>query len=1687
MATDEMGFYIPDADSAGTTPRQESVAEKFNSQTKVEIPSPVAKPTPRTTKVGSVENAVGEAITSASSNPYLGAVINPALTVMNWIDDNITEPLMEEAAAPFLTPEVSKRNPQNTLIQNWRLAREYANDVQYGQAMAKPLTQLALSLPTTPLTGWVKDFYGSQPYMDPEFDILDTNEREGYFKDDPVGIAISSGISLAGMAFASKGIGVGTRAVRKGAFGSRVIESEADLAAFNSRLDTAVSKVESGVTTGPLSDALTKYLDDAVKATDSDKLLNNPLVAASNNPNRAATILAEIDNAKDVADYLKAERGDMRALDRLFQSQASAADALNNQGFKLDPLSDFSQVNVLPDAAQASRLTAVLADIRRKNPDLANALDNFAAEKANGIAVSSYQPSRFAGIEALNTSRARMKAVSQFGDAKIFGEAESGWRTRVYQSSIYDRAVRIISWAGSGRPQGHINVSNPRRYEAQYDILSEVNRLDFLKGMKGAELKRSMIRDYMDQTTDVGRAKALERIENRVVLEMAKSYGVGQIRGIDNNYSAYQQIIEWHKGIAPRKQSARQFLNDYDMLVDTDGSLNVVNLGIRANEPHTVPMLDFRALELEVIRQVRRSTTYGENPISAGTAAKASLSRASMGVGTFLDIANMVFSNLNLLRLAYIPKNSIVDPYARAAMDTETVFGMSTGMQGLANIAWNRGVAAYSGGYRAWTAVPRRTRQKELRDQTNTYAAEMRNMRNLETESTRISDALDQAQTRIGKVKSAEKRAALQAKIDAYSARLTEANHEILGIRSRIPALEDAIRANRNMIIDIETKRADIRSKRKYIGQDDFEFDVDGEVFTLKGLANPNIKGSRAYRTEISSNDSFYNATRRSELSNKISASRNTWVTIRRDDWAQYSNALTHIANRQLRNELEELGGMALRGESVDSMLNWLYKTADGREYLNRMSFRLKDRTGAGVRQWVEQTREDILALFPDQRARDIILERDITLPEIDAFFRGNPNLPMKIKGPDIAAGISDRIRKESGQAGVNPVSYLAATAGNVSELGWRFLGGFENRLIRNPLFMVYTREAMAEQVRAAKRAGLDVTEKTVHNQIRQQAYRAATERIDQTLYSARRLTNAGYIARYLMAFPSAFYNSQVVAARLILKNPANAFWYSSVIDALDGFNPYEDSDGNVYKELDDVPKGTSVSMNFPLYEALGSVPLVGEKVAKKYKDSMGLYTDPQGGGTKVNPKQLEFMVGDPSVSWIVAIPLSEVIKRGISVGPWKIYGEQVDAALRNAAGDDVYESSILFQGRPVAGNNILETTANSMLPTYLKSTLGAVGSLFGSDSGFLFNVDTFTRDVAANTKLAVRNATRDQTQVPSPMEIIQATGVTSFIKAIVQEASPISISFDPVTRAMTERYDELLTLNNGDTALADDAFVTEMGVENLALLGSSNKNIGGLAATQMDLKILRKHSGLMYDMYRDAGNTPSVAGMLSYGYGDSEDAYDEVAAAIFKNSKFPDTTMTMVERKSVEDFFKDPERRLGWYEMTKLTEFRDSIMEQYDIESTRSDSYTESGLRAWFMAEEKRIEGKYRSWAVDRAESRNAFWQKTFPALLRATDNEPWMAEAAKYGPKWSEIADWTETTRIWHDALTAAQAGAIGEDITQKDLKDMYSVWHYQYVNNASPEFQSFAARWLNFPELSSEDEVIDMLMEATSGSSQ
>lgn len=1613
------------------------------------------------TKVGNIEEAVvpkvAGAIESARNAPgLLGRVINPALNLMEGVGKYVIQPLTQGVSTALLTPQAmlaGKGNP----IQSFRFAREQAKKISMGQALATTVGQgIGAFLPDqiTPT------------YMDSDFDIFDDVKRQKAFRDEWAGILASGTTDLALALLGTKGAGAAIRAGGTKVFGPGRITSEKQMTDFTNQMETIVTESLLPEAQRQTS-GLRVYVDDLVKEKDTTRILNNPLVLNSTNPNRSATILARLDNHRDVADYLLAERGNKAAYYRLFEKDAAMADHLDNYGITvINPMSSFNKVGLDEISPKMlARYDKVIEAKYKSDPDFAFALKEFLSIRLVGKGeFTDYTPGRYAFVEQVKLKKNQIVDQAKYGDLKLFGaDGNSTWKTKVYQSNPYDRTVRFIAWTGSRTPQGHINLTNPRTGESAQDVLSELNRLSFLKGASGRKFKRQQMDRYINAQTASARRDALVDIEVSVMVKLAEHYKVMDLLDINDRAAAIAKIKEWHMEKSAHRQSLQDFVES-GRPIPQDGELNFVSIRSRATEAQTVPFLDFGKLERDLILHLDRNYKFAakrpEVIKAKGTAAAVTLSEV-------FDVANMAFSNLNLIRLAYIPKNSMLDPLARASMDLGNLSLFANALPATRNILHNTSLRADSA--RKYIPGSPRWRQRKVAERTlieiDKYQSDMKPFVNAMEKAQASMLELMKVMEKASKKRDAATARAANSKDPAIQAAAHKADQEYAD------ALDDYLKAkndfefNESTVIDfaklIEHEKSTKiipfqfgesarQAKKKRIGQEKFVIVSDsGKKYDIAGVADRQVKGSGAYAAEVDSVANFYTASQQSLLSQKLRYQGMKWVKVQRTEGQAYWNALAHRANRHIRQELDEPVGMMFRGDSKLDIMKWLFGPA-GREYRQRFDDQMKREnvTWTGSKtdydNWIEQTTQMLKDYYPSETLRRTILEREVSWQDVEAALKGNPYLLKEIEGPNISMKDFNRAERFYNK-------YITSSI----ETGWRILGGAENRLVRTPLFQKYMQDEMKHLINAAERGGINPSDAFITQRLRFVAQNKALERIERTLYSSRRLTNGMYAMRYAIAFPLAFFNSQAVALRLMAKNPMNAYWYNSVTQALDGFEAYQDNEGNTYKSIKDVPKGVSVSVSLPL-----------NKVPDRFKDALKPYTDPRGGGIRWNPKQLEFMVADPSVSWFGSAVLSEVIKSGFKFGPWKVYGEDLVKAMRGALGDDVFESSFLYGGYPVAGEGAVDTALNVIFPGYGKSFYDAMRLTFGKEG-----TDRAADETIAQWKVAYAEWQRNGAngEPPTLDTAAKSAGAMMFIRAFVQFGAPIATSFDPVTRSAITYYADLVEEANGDYELAQKRMVQEWGIDSLALIGSSKKNVAGLAATMNDIKIIRDNP----DLLKSIGNYGyKYIGMLSTGYesdATSSSEYSAEIAAIYKRLKIPGAASEkFTRRKTDEEIRTETESRLGWFELQRAQEWRDAKMFEYSIYSTQEVRYETSGIKQYYDQWVNSIAKTYQRWAEAYNNSREDYWRGLIPTVEKIANDTDWRAKAWKNGYKWEEIAYWLENAKAFkrqYDIPNQTEDRKFA-------LRQQFAQFHYNFMQTSSEEFASFAYRWLNsIPELNPE----------------
>ena len=1618
------------------------------------------------TAVGKVEEKVGAGIASgiekAQASPFR-FLVNPALNVMEKVGGMVSA-VTQTVATPFLAAEAARQGQTKGFVQSFRFAREQAKKVSMGQALATQVGQTVGAFLPDQIT---------PTFMDKDFNVFDDKQRNQAYKNEFLGWLASGSTDLGLALLGTKGAGSAVKAAKTSALGSEKIVTKADQDLFKKNLEDAVAWGARNDGTPPPT-GLSKLVDDAVKTKDVSKIIANPLVSNGSNPNRSAAIMARIDNHRDMADYLLAERGDKLAFQRFFTKSPLMADHLDNYGMNnIDPISDLSKIHTEAlDPKLTPRYQQLIEDKKARDREFRYALEGF-KDDINVGQFSSYRPGKFASIESVKLAKEKIKLEAKFGDLKLFGkDGGNGWRTQVYQSNPYDRVIRTIAWVGSGRPQGMINISNPRKYESAMDVLSDLNRLQILRGQEGTDFKRKMVSRFLNAQDDTQRAIALDYIEQQVMLKLAKFAGAGDVQDIRTAADQVKLITNWHAAVKGRRQTIKEYATKNGFVPDENGGVNVSNFFSISNEASIIPMLDFRKLEIEVILNSKR--VLGEvSPITSGQVKGAVASKALMGTGEFLDLSNAVFSNLNLIRLAYIPKNSMLDPFARASMALGNLSLLKNVLPGINNLVHNASLRTDM----AKRFIPgspsnhARKMEKQAQKEMDILANQLKPV--VETWET-AQKTFDAADIKLNAAIAAQAKAeaALRKSTKTNKADLTaaknNADYEMFKAQREYVDADDALtnsadmvngvsslmKKHRDVLTTAATHRAELQ-QYKYLGQDKEILEVNGKKYTIDGLADPNIRGASAYLAEMDTAANFINTQTQSQISRQLRADGTRFVTIARNDVKPYMNALTHIANRQIRQELDMPLGMLFRGDSPIEIVRYLYKDTKGAEYRRRMESRAGRPMGQDdFLNWATATQDKLFKMYPDPNIRQIVLNRNVSIDEMTAALKNRPDLLPEIDGPNI--DLSDLNRLERG---------LVKTQGAI-DAAWRVLAASENRMVRNPLFLTYVREEMKDLIAAAQRNGINPSDAVVNNQFRQVAYRKATDRVERTLYSSRRLSNGMYAARFAMSFPLAFFNSQAVALRLMAKNPMNAYWYGSIANAFDNFESYEDEDGNTYKSMKDVPAGKNVTVKYP-------IPY-GDKLPKVIKDSLKPYTDSRGGGLKWNPKQMEFMIADPSVSWFGGVTLSELVKNGFTApgGLWKIYGEDISEGLRGTFGDDFYENSLLYAGYPIEGKNAAATAINAIVPSYLQSLIDS-GKIPGPIAAAMSAVgldksERFADDV--NMFFRVQYSEWDRNgrigNPPNMDSAAKAAGNMAFIRSISQFSAPIATSFDPVTRAATQYYSDLVTQFNGDYDKAQDRFVQDFGVDGLAFIGSNRKNIAGVAANLSDIKMLRNNPELLESIGR---YDTKFAQMLSTGYGDLTDEYSTEVAAIYKRLNFPGGyNSPLTQQKSSEEVRASVEARRGWYEYDKLSKWRDAMMYQYAIKSTSEARYETTGMKAYFNDQVAQISSNFKGWADERQQGQKDFWNVTVPVIEEIVNNQKWMNHAGKQTNKWNEISFYLQQIKQFKKEYDLV----MNDPRREKDLRSQLSQWHFDFLQVAGDDFDAFSARWFeNMPQLSTD----------------
>jgi hypothetical protein len=1602
---------------------------------------------------------VAKGIEAAQKNSLLSWIVNPALNVSQWIGQHLIDPAARVLSTPFLVSDALEKG--KGLDYAW----EQAQYISPGQALAN-----ATFLPAD--------------------DIFDEEKRKELYEDSWIGLLTTGTIDLGVNILGSKGTGAVTRGGRNLVLGSNQVK---DFSKLRPLIEDAVRWGEGGAASAS-PNSWAGFIDEAVKATDVNDLRSNVFVQNSSNPDRLATLLANTNSHRGVAEILMAERGDVMALNRLRDELPLAHDALTDFGFDMTkPLVDWADIHKLPEGDEIQQYYKIIDGIAKKDKNFARALDSFVDDVSNQKYLTTWKPGRFAALEKARMYPEKFRMAALYGDwGYLKSSNENGWVVKTIQGDRYTRGIRIFQKMYGAKARGHINVSNPRMGESVQEILSELNKINFLRD--NLEFKQNAVKLFTTAQDDTGRALAIGQIEQNVLVEMAKHYNLDNMRdiaqaggSIDDQIARLKQL---HEVTSRRRDSAMKFVNEHGFVIDTDGNINFMNgvkyagdrsIVLTSTEAQNVPMMDLARLEANLVLDLKRleSTPMGavgkfnltrKDVVSAELRA-GTIGQIGMTVGHFGDRMHMLFSNLHLLRPAFIPKNSFLDNFMRSSMMLERPMGVMDGTSRL--ITEN----LYKNTQRRLTKILPTTIKgrfgKESRDLDSALDNVKYDMGAVEKTIGKTNKSLEKSRKKLeylnaelkqvkGKNANAvAQRQSIQDKIRDESERLKNLEIDFESSRNALDNFAEARKAIMSRKAAIISNLQDEKAALNYLGKEKFVYKTrDGEVIEVKGVWDPNTKGASAFRSEADSYGSWYQQQLTADAALRL-RQQNNWVELQfnpanLEGNPDFFEAVSHHMNMHIRTD--DLGRRMLQGQTDDELFDWLRRSSDGREYARRIKDRIDSSNGGvlidddSLRGYVSYVRNNINERFPSQELRDIALNRPVTAKEVSAWLSPYGDTLPSIFGPDNKSAFKSMTFGEKALGVVEAVP----------DTGWKLISWFENKVARMPLYRTYWKEEATSYAKYLEANGFKVTDELLNGAIRQTAHRKALARVEDTLYSSRRLTNGMYASRYLMSFPAAYFNSQKVALKLLARNPYNAYWYNSVANAMDSggiFGAYyQDTEtGEIYEKLKDVPEGVNVTVRFNVADMPG-----GKYIEEKLRDfGLDAYLDSALGGPGIPQKQLEFMLQDPSLAFTATAALSEVVKMadGDSAIFGNVTGQQIIEGLKNAFGDDFYNNSIFFQGRISEGDNLLQTLVNSTVPTTYKQ----LGLFFYGDESDQMLVDEANRLYRVQYREWYNNGSNPADK-PVYEDTVKAAKNALVMRALISFNAPLSISFDPASREAMMRYSQLMDkyANAGGKQyeLATDEFVSLYGVGSLALLGSSNYRMLGQAATASNQEILYNHRDLIQEISSNTGNAESAEIIFWSPDGDSGD-YQSELAAMQERMTVPGTGgQNIVRPKTAQEVREDIEKRIGWYEYSKLDQLRQSEMEAYGITSTGSTRYAQRGIRARFMLAERALREKYPAWDRSRQFNTQNWYTVVGDAINTALANEKWMqAQGKKNSLLWSEIGQFM---RMSNDYRSLYEGARYNPEMAYR--REVFEKNYWMMLQNFSTQFGAFASRWLS-----------------------
>lgn len=1567
----------------------------------------------------------------------------------------------------FISPREAYNLTDREALPGIQITPGQAASTFIGQnLMSNPLVRLPLQVTNTD-----DKIYKMIPFLNPEFEIEDTDERRAAYKDAFWGSVITGSADIAFELAGAKGVGVGIKAAKLGTGVTRsatsakfLDQTRANVIAGRDAFNAQGAPKSIKDFRAPNGDSV--WVFDILNSTTGTELLKNPIFRGRPD---LADLAAATKTWEEAAGFYLMAQGDTLAARALKGTAPSIEDAYKEitKAQKVRPLTpdELESYQVIPAPQRAKELSAIFDDLVERNPQYKSVVKEFSQESAGGIKSNPvWAPSQFSFLEKHRYNKATIKNL------RLTGKGADDITENIIGGGVFRPFAFLGMRSLEQKPLNYVTLTSTRSMDTIEEMSAWFSSSPVLRKMANSKdpnvrksftdfkemTLRSIRRDMNNETALMLTIKQAEKTAMQMIVkEIVRQKGIKTDIKIDD---VADQIIM-------KRDAVRRAALTADLLEDQQRGMAVkLSDNLKTKLADSVPLIDLDRFTIGALQEIDSSSAL----VNAGRATPRNVTLSFEGF-------NSLFSTSVLIRPGYIPKNSMFEPSMRFMAETGNFIDLEYAVPGVVNWARNIGSS-----FDAKVIAP-----------FSKEATKIRNQRNAATQAKKqvIENDIPNIQKQL-----------VIAKQEAKDLGTRKAKTEVKALeKALVVAKEEATRLDKLMTSlsgDLQNFLATRKGPKATFLDDDVTLKVLGTKIREEGLFTG--PGGRASLADIDATQAVLNQVGATRL---LASATDTQIRMTvKPGTKNYWEARAELTEKLRVND----GSFRLAVESkspqqIAKALMADYKARGRKSDLYRLavSKRLDDidsgsldyskikPTMEDARFFALEATEEVQRLLPDAGIKEIAMVRPVTVKELKARYENQADLPevsaiVPIENVGAATKMIDRYNK-------------------IASAAFRQLVKPEVRLWRNPFAAKEGKKALEALYSNAMAQGV-VVDGALYNQFRQIARRYATQRVEDTFYQVRRFNNAQFYSRFIIGFSTAMFNSLRFWAKAGLNNPYQFAMLEQIrtipwdigtvvgekgeMVSKDGWlindqGQYVNEEGTVVGQQNKVRYDGETYLALPYYEDIWA----------KIQGKPG-YEGLRPYNKKINTRMFNFLVNGPNPVWWAQVALGGAL----------VSNPQLEPKIQNVLDWDGQGTrrfgDLVFSGRPAISfrPTVAETAQEGFLffiPRWVRDAwdLGGVSrDKFFGEGGPGEDLDpnvndklAFRRDRFADIMWYVHMARRFNEEGEDPNAVIDVKTTENLAYGIMVNRflerlfSPLGITYQPTSQEFQDERLKLIKYYTDNPELRkgmtpDDAAISDLiakhGAERVGAIfgittGSKERPVS-VDYTQEGITEIKENRTMVENFLRkNPRERITSIGMLTYTPTPGE--FSDVAYAAYDTLSLAGIPLAG-EKRTFSERVAEAEIRQGWFEYSKLVAARDAELAGRWSQSLSYRGNRDVQLR--FKDDMAKLREKLPAWGDIFGDSKKNFDQNiSFMEEILASD-----AIEKMEGPKrqmWEQIA-------VWHAEYMEAKDAYDSIPTSDSRRRERFREFWEGRTSQLRLEntyFADFHSRWL------SGDEIIDV----------